>query len=231
VNGTGQTLNKAFLEKLNSLEHVYNADDFPALSSEDMIFVVQVHKRIHYLRYLLESFSQAKDIGQVLLIFSHDYYDEEINKQIQSIKYCKVLQLFFPYSMQLHPNTFPGESPDDCGRDFTREQARKVKCANWEHPDHYGHYRTASVTAIKHHWWWKINKVFDGLKLTANFNGTVFFLEEDHYISPDAVVVARDLVQLRRRSAREPPCCIHHHVVMSGLICYDDMWSLDLCLI
>ena len=89
VNGTGQTLNKAFLEKLNSLEHVYNADDFPALSSEDMIFVVQVHKRIHYLRYLLESFSQAKDIGQVLLIFSHDYYDEEINKQIQSIKYCK----------------------------------------------------------------------------------------------------------------------------------------------
>ena len=87
------------------------------------------------------------------------------------------------------------------------------------------------MTAIKHHWWWKINKVFDGLKLTANFNGTVFFLEEDHYISPDAVVVARDLVQLRRRSAREPPCCIHDHVVMSGLVCYDDMWSLDLCLV
>ena len=33
------------------------------------------------------------------------------------------------------------------------------KCANAAHPDSYGHYREASVTAIKHHWWWKVCSV------------------------------------------------------------------------
>ena len=78
-------------------------------------------------------------------------------------------------------------------------RAESVKCNYWQHPDRYGHYRTAAVTAIKHHWWWKINKVFDDLNVTANFNGTVFFMEEDHYISPDAVLVAQDLIHLKDR--------------------------------
>ena len=35
-------------------------------------------------------------------------------------------------------------------------RAAKMGCINAEHPDSYGHYREAIVTAIKHHWWWKV---------------------------------------------------------------------------
>jgi hypothetical protein len=33
-----------------------------------------------------------------------------------------------------------------------------MHCANAQHPDTYGHYREAIVTAIKHHWWWKVRE-------------------------------------------------------------------------
>ena len=29
----------------------------------------------------------------------------------------------------------------------------------------------------KHHWWWKINRVFNGLKITKDFFGSVLFIE------------------------------------------------------
>ncbi len=103
-----------------------------------------------------------------------------------------------------------------------------MNCSNALHPDSFGHYREASVTAIKHHWWWKVrhfhciiistykpltsvpiytvnscfliqvNTVFDNLRVTTNFNGYVFFLEEDHYLSPDFIHVAKRLVALKR---------------------------------
>ena len=76
-------------------------------------------------------------------------------------------------------------------------RAVRAGCANAAHPDQYGHYRQGSVTAIKHHWWWKINRVFDGLRVTSNFTGSVFFFEEDHYLSTDAVHVARELTRLK----------------------------------
>ena len=75
--------------------------------------------------------------------------------------------------MQLYPNEFPGTSPNDCPRDIDRVKlvlfvcvlsvamvtlcrAKEQNCANADHPDSYGHYREAPVTAIKHHWWWKV---------------------------------------------------------------------------
>ena len=36
-------------------------------------------------------------------------------------------------------------------------RATKMGCTNAAHPDSYGHYREAIVTAIKHHWWWKVS--------------------------------------------------------------------------
>lgn len=89
--------------------------------------------------------AQAKDISKTLLIFSHDYYDEDINDLVQTIDFCKVLQvttiqlihfffrivanfpffdiqIFYPYSIQTHEHEFPGADPDDCPRDIKREQ-------------------------------------------------------------------------------------------------------------
>lgn len=54
---------------------------------------MQVHTRITYLRHLIVSLAQAKDISKILLIFSHDYYDEDINDLVQTIDFCKVLQV------------------------------------------------------------------------------------------------------------------------------------------
>lgn len=68
------------------------------------------------------SLAQARDIDTTLLIFSHDFFNSEINDLIQSIDFCKVLQIFYPYSIQTHPNTFPGPSPNDCSRNMTIEE-------------------------------------------------------------------------------------------------------------
>lgn len=60
----------------------------------------KVHQRIKYLRHLIISLAQARDISKTLLVFSHDFYDEEINDLVQSIDFCKVIQVssfFFVY--------------------------------------------------------------------------------------------------------------------------------------
>jgi len=36
--------------------------------------------------------------------------------------FCQVMQIFYPYSMQLYPNVFPGEDPRDCPRNVNRDQ-------------------------------------------------------------------------------------------------------------
>lgn len=78
------------VESLNSKEVVLNADKFDSLQNDDVVFIVQVHRRLHYLQYLIESLRKVADIDRVLLIFSHDYMDGDINKLIQSIDFCKV---------------------------------------------------------------------------------------------------------------------------------------------
>ncbi|KAL4721367.1 hypothetical protein ACJJTC_000228 [Scirpophaga incertulas] len=49
----------------------------------------EVHTRLTYLRHLIVSLAQARDIDRTLLIFSHDYYDEEINNLVRSIDFTK----------------------------------------------------------------------------------------------------------------------------------------------
>lgn len=72
-----------------------------------------------------------------------------------------------------------------------------MQCANWKHPDKYGHYRVARYAQIKHHWWWKMNTVWDGLAVLSHFNGYVLLLEEDHFVSPDALYVLDMMISNR----------------------------------
>lgn len=53
----------------------------------------QVHDRSIYLQHLIKSLQKSANISQALLIFSHDYNDEKINKLIRQIDFCKVLQV------------------------------------------------------------------------------------------------------------------------------------------
>ncbi|KDR14301.1 hypothetical protein L798_11892, partial [Zootermopsis nevadensis] len=179
------------IERYNDMQQVLNEELFGPVQNDSLIIVVQVHTRIIYLRHLIVSLAQARDIDTVLLVFSHDYYDEEINELVQSVDFCKVMQIFYPYSIQTHPKEFPGESPGDCPRNIKKEQAKEMLCNNALYPDLYGHYREAKFTQTKHHWWWKANRVFNQLEVTRNHTGMVLFLEEDHFVAEDFIHVLR----------------------------------------
>jgi len=97
---------KQQINRYNEMQLVLNEDTFGPLQNDSVIIVIQVHTRITYLRHLIVSLAQAKDISKTLLIFSHDFYDEDINDLIQTIDFCKVIQvssknfhLNFPYQI------------------------------------------------------------------------------------------------------------------------------------
>eukprot|EP00096_Caligus_rogercresseyi_P004476 TRINITY_DN18751_c0_g1_i1.p1 TRINITY_DN18751_c0_g1~~TRINITY_DN18751_c0_g1_i1.p1 ORF type:complete len:466 (-),score=112.63 TRINITY_DN18751_c0_g1_i1:108-1505(-) len=181
------------IHEINAEEKILNlekfGDDFE--SNSTVVIVVQVHDRVEYLKELIGSFSQAKGIQSVLLIFSHDVWNQEINTMVRSIEFARVMQIFYPLSIQTHPDEFPGSSPNDCPMNVKREKARDIKCTNSEWADIYGHYREPKFTQIKHHWWWKANKVFYHIEALKNYEGLVLFLEEDHYVSQDFLPVLK----------------------------------------
>jgi alpha-1,6-mannosyl-glycoprotein beta-1,2-N-acetylglucosaminyltransferase len=201
---------KRNIAQYNLQQTVYNEDIFGPLQNDSVVIVIQIHDRITYLRHLIVSLAQARGISQALLVFSHDYYDEEINNLVQSVDFCKVIQIFYPYSIQTHPHEFPGEDPNDCPRDIKREQALIKKCNNALYPDLYGHYREAKFTQTKHHWWWKANRVFNQLEITRNHTGLVVFLEEDHYVAEDFIYI----LKLMERTCKES--CKHCNILSLG---------------
>ena len=82
----------------------------------------KVHKRLQYLNQLVYSLSTAQGIEKTLIVFSHDFYDEAINDLILSVDFAKIMQIFYPYSIQTHPEEFPGDSPNDCPRNAKKDQ-------------------------------------------------------------------------------------------------------------
>ena len=180
------------IENINSEQRVTRLNISTSTEASDhptAVIVIQVHNRKHYLQHLIHSMSLARGIENALIIFSHDLWDDEINEIIGNIKFAKTLQIFYPYSIQTHYNVFPNDSPNDCPKKITREEARKIGCINAEWPDSYGNYREAKYSQIKHHWWWKANRVFNELEITKRYNGIVLFLEEDHYLAEDFLQV------------------------------------------
>ncbi|XP_014209608.1 alpha-1,6-mannosyl-glycoprotein 2-beta-N-acetylglucosaminyltransferase [Copidosoma floridanum] len=188
------------IDKVNAEQRVLNEDAFGPLAPEAPVILVQVHDRLNYLRHLIISLAQAKGIEEVLLVFSHDVWNPDINYLVQNVDFCRVMQIFYPHSIQTHPHSFPGESPNDCPRNIGKEQALLQGCTNAEHPDSYKHYREAKFTQTKHHWWWKANRIFDQLNVTRNHTGMVLFLEEDHYVAEDFLHVLRLMERTCQRS-------------------------------
>lgn len=190
--------------QLNFDQTIKNLEKITNRPQDDVVIVVQVHNRPDYLRYLLESLRKAKGIENVLLIFSHDYWSAELNQIVASVDFCQVLQIFFPFSIQLYPNEFPGHDPKDCPRDIEKKEAVKLGCINAEYPDSFGHYREAKFSQTKHHWWWKLHFVWEKVKVLKEHKGLVLFIEEDHYLSPDFYYV---LKKMWNKKTEECPDC------------------------
>lgn len=188
----------------NKVQRIHNLEKFGPVTNETILITIQVHNRISYLSHLIDSLRHAQNISDALLIVSHDVYNDTINQIVQSIDFCMFLQIFYPHSIQTHPKTFPGDDPKDCPRDATAIEARELQCNNQFHPDMYGHFREARFTQMKHHWWWKLNRIFDQLEATKHHNGFLLLLEEDYFMAEDFIPV---LKLLRRQMLASCESC------------------------
>ncbi|NWH59041.1 MGAT2 acetylglucosaminyltransferase, partial [Geococcyx californianus] len=194
---------RSLVYRLNFDQPLRNAQRFPSASPPDVVVVVQVHERAEHLRLLLESLRRAKGVEKVLLVLSHDLWDEGLNRLAARVDFCPVLQIFFPFSIQLYPREFPGHDPRDCPRDVGKAAALRLGCINAEYPDSFGHYREARFSQTKHHWWWKLHFVWERVRVLREHSGPVLFLEEDHYLAPDFYHVLKKLWALRERECPE----------------------------
>lgn len=73
-----------------------------------------------------------------------------------------------------------------------------------------GYQREAKKSQMKHHWWWKANRVFDQLKITENHTGLLLLMEADNYIAEDA------LHMLRLMQERAKESCPHCDILCVG---------------
>lgn len=161
--------------KHNLYSRVRNWKRFRLLKDTSLMIVVQVHRDIIGLQNLITSLLNARHIEEVLLVFSHSYYSDLINNIVRSIQKCGVLQVYYPYSVQLNENKFPGRDKDDC---IIKSSKR---CTS----------RNAYRAERKHHWWWTAHYVFEKFDISADFKGPVVFLEEYHYVAPDFIYMLR----------------------------------------
>ncbi|KAE9554601.1 hypothetical protein FO519_002161 [Halicephalobus sp. NKZ332] len=190
---------KDIVESINYLNfhhEVRNKDKFGPMEDVNLVIVVQVHSRLEYLKYLISTLRQSAGIEHAVIIFSHDMYHSGIDDEIRQIDFCRVIQIFFPYNTQIFGNTFPGPDPVDCSPNISYAEAESKKCENYLNHDTYGHYRIPGISQIKHHWWWKMNYVFDGIINRYGLqNVYAVLLEEDHYVSPDFVHVLSSMIE------------------------------------
>ncbi|CAL4146366.1 unnamed protein product, partial [Meganyctiphanes norvegica] len=185
------------IQQINNEQLIYNLNKYGPITNDTIVFIIQVHNRLVNLKYLVESLAAAQGINSSLVVFSHDLWNPEINKFIKNITAFRHMQMFFPFSIQLNPRTFPGRDPRDCRWDIHRD--RNLQCLNREWPDSYGHFREAAFTQIKHHWWWKIYRLFEEVRVVrkGSWLGKVVFLEEDHIVAPDILHVLKLMNQQR----------------------------------
>ncbi|GFZ07563.1 beta-1,2-N-acetylglucosaminyltransferase II [Actinidia rufa] len=120
-------------------------------------------------------------------------------KIVEGIRFCQVKQIFAPYSPHVFNNIFPGVSPADC-KDI--DDPVKQHCEGT--PEQYGNHRSPKIVSLKHHWWWMMSTVWDGLKETREHLGHILFIEEDHFICPNAY---RNIQVLTALKPKKCPNC------------------------
>ncbi|KAL9253809.1 Alpha-1,6-mannosyl-glycoprotein 2-beta-N-acetylglucosaminyltransferase-like protein [Drosera capensis] len=186
------------LEERNKLPP-RNLDLYPSLAEDHIVIVLYVHNRPQYLKVVVESLSKVVGINETLLVVSHDGYFQEMNAIVDGIRFCQVKQIFAPYSPHVFSDGFPGVSPRDCKN---KDNPVKNNCEGTA--DQYGNHRSPKIVSLKHHWWWMMNTVWDGMKETRQHSGHILFIEEDHFIFPNAYLNLQLLMKLK--SEKCPDC-------------------------
>ncbi|GJP33017.1 hypothetical protein CLOM_g17590 [Closterium sp. NIES-68] len=201
------------------------------LHGEGVVVVLYVHKRAEYLIVALDALSRVEGINETLLIVSHDGFFPAVDSLVRSITFCRVKQIYFPFSLHLQNGSFPNCSPLDCppdsrpqgrkkhglkegqgmgqkkgqkkGQDTGEDEGQEEKKACFGDVDQSGRYRDPHFVALKHHWWWLQNTVWDGLPETESFTGHMLFIEEDHLLFPNALSHLQALIRVKNRRCSE----------------------------
>ncbi|MEE6519919.1 hypothetical protein FKM82_017695 [Ascaphus truei] len=189
----------------NLRQPVLNAEHFPG--RPQLVVVVQVRGGPGSgprLRLLADSLRAAGPgaTGRLLLVLSMEKPCPEATDAMHSIDFCRVLPIYFPYSLSFYPDEYPGADPADCPRDLSRESALQRGCKNAEYPDIHGHYREAAFALDKHHWWWKLHFTWERLREVSGHREQVLFLEEGSYLLPDWL----HMLRLMQKQCREEGC-------------------------
>ncbi|XP_071723961.1 alpha-1,6-mannosyl-glycoprotein 2-beta-N-acetylglucosaminyltransferase-like [Rutidosis leptorrhynchoides] len=216
INLPKQTELSSRLEKQNMLPP-RNRDLYPTLAKDHIVIVLYVHNRPQYLQVVVQSLSKVVGISETLLIVSHDGHFREMNKIVEGIKFCQVKQIFAPFSPHLFPDSFPGVSPHDCK---DKDDASKKHCEG--NPDQYGNHRSPKIVSLKHHWWWMMNTVWDGLYETRRHSGDILFIEEDHFIFPNAY---RNIQTLAALKPKKCPNCYAANLAPSDVNSRGEEWN------
>ncbi|KAF6777827.1 hypothetical protein AHF37_02800 [Paragonimus kellicotti] len=191
---------RQFIRRINLAQLVRNEDQFGRLPSPsdpnlstapDSAFVIQIHSRLENLRLLIESLKRVKYIESSLLVFSTDFISDDLIDLIESVRFARTIQIYYPHSNQAFPDTFPGSSSGDCTGKLSQQVAERLGCSNAKWMDKYSQYRDPSIVQAKHHWLWKIRFVFEHLVALSHYDRNVIFLEEDHYVVEDILHLLR----------------------------------------
>ena len=170
MDGMSEEEKRTYAASINTAQQIFNSEKLPSPLGAAPIIVVMVHNRPKYFAAVLQSLENVRGIENALLVVSLDFLSPEMDALVRGVKFCAVVQIFCSASQQLFPAAFPGTDPKDCagGWDSLKKPAAKASgCINWETPDQYGHYREAKFVAVKHHWFWQFNFLFQKLKVAA----------------------------------------------------------------
>ena len=107
-----------FIENANLMQHIRNKYFINKLLKNEnktfLVILIQVSSRLNYLKELIQSLKNTRYINETLVVFSHDFIDNQINSVIENIIFCSTLQIFYPYSLQIYADIFPGRDSNDC---------------------------------------------------------------------------------------------------------------------
>eukprot|EP00850_Spirogloea_muscicola_P009771 SM000055S18305 [mRNA] locus=s55:677559:679460:- [translate_table: standard] len=176
-----------------------NQDLFPALAEDRVVIVLYVHNRPQYLRLTMDALSRVDGINETLLVVSHDGQYDEMDAIVRGIRFCQVKQIYAELSPHLFPGRFPAATPADCRTWMDKE--RRPNCTG--NADSYNEFRKIHALALKHHWWWLMNTVWECLSEMRGFSGHILFVEEDHYLYPNAYRTVQALVVMKAVHCRE----------------------------
>ncbi|XP_073944653.1 alpha-1,6-mannosyl-glycoprotein 2-beta-N-acetylglucosaminyltransferase-like [Choristoneura fumiferana] len=156
----------ARVARLNAERRERNGERWAAPGAAGAVLAVQAGRRAALLQRLLLALAQVEGIEEALLVVSHSFYDDRVNTLVRSVRFCRVLQIFFPHSRQLNPDA-------DC-----LKRGAGAECA-----------ARGARAEHKQHWWWTAHFLFD--HCLGNSERLVLFLQEDDCVTRDLLYMLR----------------------------------------